>query len=124
MPEEEYVASPEYVRPDTPMRSLWRAVFTLAMRDLHTKKYGAGVRRWIASESEEEQSFEWLCSALDMEPDYIRRLVKERMINTHVKTTEKRTLSMGGREEKHDRGMPESQWSSLRGRKYAHRIED
>lgn len=95
---------------------MWRGVLVLALRDLSKKKHHRAAKAWLDSTSHELQSFEWLCDELGINADYFRRLIHEKdMSNTKI--TEKRSRRVGGAREKHDRGMPESVWSSLRGRR-------
>ncbi len=40
-------------------------------------------KRWIFSKSEEAHSFLWWCEIIDIDPDYVRRLARDRFVSTH-----------------------------------------
>lgn len=116
--EEEYVCPPQQQIPDTPERALWRGVLVLALRDLSKKQFRRSSVEWFSSDSTVPNSFLWLCDELGINPDYLRRLINEKSLTmNNTKITQKTFREMGGDVEKHDRGMPETVWSSLRGRR-------
>ena len=60
---------------DESYRNLWAAVLIQAIED--AENYSAGFHRekalaWFEQKSEEPGSFQWICSALDLDPELIK----------------------------------------------------
>jgi len=55
--------------------TLWQAVLEQAIRD---DRWDVTARAWFCSKDQETGSFVWICTVLDLSPEFIQRLLVNR----------------------------------------------
>lgn len=60
-----------------PCKRLWTAVLKRAVKDVHdngtTSVISQGTRAWFGSKNQGVGSFLWICSMLDLNPEFVRK---------------------------------------------------